>query len=218
MPATLVAVTVKTAPVAVIAHELNTPLATVRGYVGSVAARYIPPEADSPAGVARFNELSRESVFRYRADWERLRMAMTAGWQTSDTSSVRLTVQDEFEHVGFYLGGPLYLVVPVFYELLEDALAQVYGVTRELPRLLRFATWVGGDMDGNPNVGADTIAGLAGAEDEGVEGGLHRTSREGRGGGPGSGDDVEVARAALAQRRRPPSARRACASWPPGCR
>jgi len=98
------------------------------------------------------------------ADWERLRMAMTAGWQTSDTSTVRLTVQDEFEHVGFYLGGPLYLVVPVFYELLEDALAQVYGVAGELPRLLRFATWVGGDMDGNPNVGADTIAATLAAQ------------------------------------------------------
>jgi phosphoenolpyruvate carboxylase len=99
-----------------------------------------------------------------KADWERLRMAMTAGWQTSDTSTVRLTVQDEFEHVGFYLGGPLYLVVPVFYELLEDALATVYGVAEELPRLLRFATWVGGDMDGNPNVGADTIAATLAAQ------------------------------------------------------
>ncbi|WP_411886908.1 phosphoenolpyruvate carboxylase [Hydrocarboniphaga effusa] len=93
-----------------------------------------------------------------RADWERLRMAMTAGWQTADTSSVRLTVADELEHVGFYLGGPIYLVVPVFYELLEDALREVYGIEGELPRLLRFATWVGGDMDGNPNVGAQTIA------------------------------------------------------------
>ena len=39
-----------------LAHELNTPLATVRGYVGSVAARYLPPDADSPPGVARFAE------------------------------------------------------------------------------------------------------------------------------------------------------------------
>jgi phosphoenolpyruvate carboxylase len=93
-----------------------------------------------------------------RADWERLRMAMTAGWQTSDTSAVRMTVGDELEHVGFYIGGPLYLVVPVFYELFEDALDQVYGISPDIPRLLRFATWVGGDMDGNPNVGADTIA------------------------------------------------------------
>lgn len=93
-----------------------------------------------------------------RHDWERLRMALTAAWQTSETAPVKPSVQDEFEHVGFYLSGPLYLVVPVFYELLEDALQTVYGIQTELPPLLRFASWVGGDMDGNPNVGAKTIA------------------------------------------------------------
>lgn len=92
-----------------------------------------------------------------RHDWERLRMALTAGWQTSETAPVKPSVHDEFEHVGFYLAGPLYAVVPVFYELLEEALLQVYGLRVELPRLLRFASWVGGDMDGNPNVGAATI-------------------------------------------------------------
>lgn len=39
-----------------LAHELNTPLATVRGYVGSVAGRYIAPDANAPAGVAQFRE------------------------------------------------------------------------------------------------------------------------------------------------------------------
>ena len=39
-----------------LAHELNTPLATVRGYVGSVAQRYIAPGPDAPAGVAQFAE------------------------------------------------------------------------------------------------------------------------------------------------------------------
>lgn len=39
-----------------LAHELNTPLATVRGYVGSVAARHIPPGPDTPAGIAQFRE------------------------------------------------------------------------------------------------------------------------------------------------------------------
>jgi two-component system response regulator PhcR len=39
-----------------LAHELNTPLATVRGYVGSVAARHIPAAADSPPGIAQFTE------------------------------------------------------------------------------------------------------------------------------------------------------------------
>jgi two-component system response regulator PhcR len=39
-----------------LAHELNTPLATVRGYVGSVAARHLPATAESPAGIAQFTE------------------------------------------------------------------------------------------------------------------------------------------------------------------
>jgi two-component system, response regulator PhcR len=39
-----------------LAHELNTPLATVRGYVASVVARALPPEAGSHEGVARFSE------------------------------------------------------------------------------------------------------------------------------------------------------------------
>lgn len=93
------------------------------------------------------------------ADWARLRMALTAGWQTSETAPVKPSVQDEFEHVGFYLSSPIYLVVPVFYEMLDEALQAVYGITlTEMPRILRFASWVGGDMDGNPNVGAETIA------------------------------------------------------------
>ena len=39
-----------------LAHELNTPLGTVRGFVGSVADRYLPPGPDAPAGVAQFAE------------------------------------------------------------------------------------------------------------------------------------------------------------------
>ncbi len=39
-----------------LAHELNTPLGTVRGFVGSVADRYLPPGPDAPAGVAQFSE------------------------------------------------------------------------------------------------------------------------------------------------------------------
>lgn len=92
-----------------------------------------------------------------RADLERIRLALTAAWQTSETSPIRPTVADEREHVGFYLADVLYRVLPVFHEVFADAIAQVYGEHPRLPPLLRFGTWVGGDMDGNPNVGADTI-------------------------------------------------------------
>jgi two-component system response regulator PhcR len=39
-----------------LAHELNTPLATVRGYVSSVAARHLPAQPGDAPGVARFQE------------------------------------------------------------------------------------------------------------------------------------------------------------------
>ncbi|MGQ0623018.1 MAG: phosphoenolpyruvate carboxylase [Panacagrimonas sp.] len=102
------------------------------------------------------------------ADWGRLRMALTSTWQTSETAAVKPTVQDEFEQIGFYIAGPIYNIVPTFYEALEHAVQAVYGNEVELPRLLRFGSWVGGDMDGNPNVGADTIAATLRSQREAV--------------------------------------------------
>ena len=93
-----------------------------------------------------------------REDDDRIYMALSAGWQTAEASPVRPSVQDEREHVGFYLANPLYRIVPALYEALAQALSATYGVAVRLPQVLRFASWVGGDMDGNPNVGADTIA------------------------------------------------------------
>ncbi|MGN2242387.1 phosphoenolpyruvate carboxylase [Frateuria sp. GZRR33] len=91
-------------------------------------------------------------------DQDRIYMALSTGWQTAEASPVRPTVQDEHDHVGFYLSNPIYRIVPALYESLAGALQAVYGIAVPLPRLLGFASWVGGDMDGNPNVGADTIA------------------------------------------------------------
>ncbi len=39
-----------------LAHELNTPLATVRGCVSTVAARHLPAQPSQPAGIAQFAE------------------------------------------------------------------------------------------------------------------------------------------------------------------
>ncbi|RAO76907.1 phosphoenolpyruvate carboxylase [Dyella jiangningensis] len=93
-----------------------------------------------------------------KEDDDRIYMALSAGWQTAEASTISPTVQDEHHHVGFYLANPIYRIVPALYESLADALQTVYGVAVPIPRLLSFATWVGGDMDGNPNVGAATIA------------------------------------------------------------
>jgi phosphoenolpyruvate carboxylase len=94
-----------------------------------------------------------------RADIERMRLALTASWQTDETPPEKPSVADEFEHVAFYLSDVLYRVLPVFHEVFEDALQAVYGeAAPALPPVLGFGSWVGGDMDGNPNVGAATIS------------------------------------------------------------
>ncbi|MGH8104823.1 MAG: phosphoenolpyruvate carboxylase, partial [Arenimonas sp.] len=92
-----------------------------------------------------------------RKSRERIRVSLTSAWQTSEMPAVKPTVKDEMEHVGFYLSEVLYRVLPTFQEALEEAVTATYGECPALPNVLRFSTWVGGDMDGNPNVGAATM-------------------------------------------------------------
>ncbi|MGH8285930.1 MAG: phosphoenolpyruvate carboxylase, partial [Steroidobacteraceae bacterium] len=95
-----------------------------------------------------------------RSLWGRVRAEMTTAWQTEEHPREKLTVADEREHVLFYLIEVLYRVVPAFYDEIAQALEKLYGVQAEtlvLPAVLSFGSWVGGDMDGNPDVHAKTI-------------------------------------------------------------
>ena len=91
---------------------------------------------------------------------DRIRTEMTVAWQTEEQPGVRPSVADEAEHVLFYLTEVLYRVTPIFHERMAEGLGRVFGEHArgaELPGMLRFGSWVGGDMDGNPRVGADTV-------------------------------------------------------------
>lgn len=95
-----------------------------------------------------------------RATIERVRTELTTGWQTAGNSRDRLSVADEREHVLFFLVEVIYEVIPGFYEEIEQALRTVFGAAADgmhVPELLRFGSWVGGDMDGHPDVHAKTI-------------------------------------------------------------
>jgi phosphoenolpyruvate carboxylase len=92
--------------------------------------------------------------------WARVRLEITSIWQTEEHPRERLTVADEREHVLFYLIDILYRVVPLFYEELEAALAAAYQVPvqqLDMPNILRFGSWVGGDMDGKSDVHGKTV-------------------------------------------------------------
>ena len=90
---------------------------------------------------------------------QNIRMLATTGWQTDEHPSEQMTVADELEHVLFFVTDVLYRAIPPFYEDIESAIDRIYGdeADFDVPTLLQFGSWVGGDMDGNPNVNAKTI-------------------------------------------------------------
>ncbi|MEY4762244.1 MAG: hypothetical protein RLZZ200_2100 [Pseudomonadota bacterium] len=92
--------------------------------------------------------------------WSRMRMELTAGWQTEEHPRQRLTVADEREHAIYHFAEVLYRIVPAFYEEVATALEKLYGAciaNLVPPTILRFGTWVGGDMEGTQDVHAKTI-------------------------------------------------------------
>ncbi len=95
-----------------------------------------------------------------RAFESNIRGEITTIWQTDENPSEAMTVADELEHVLFFLTDVLYRVIPPLYENIREASTRVFGdeaAQLRLPNLLHFASWVGGDLEGNPNVNGKTI-------------------------------------------------------------
>jgi phosphoenolpyruvate carboxylase len=101
----------------------------------------------------------------------RIRDAVTSGWQTRTVSRERPTVADELDNVLFYLVEILYRMAPAYHESLQRALHEHYpdqAFLDEAQTVLRFGSWVGGDMDGNPNVGSATISATLATQREAI--------------------------------------------------
>ncbi len=127
-----------------------------------------PTEAVRRTLLRKEQRIARALVERFHADtWtpeerativERVTLEIASSWQTEEQLGAKPTVGEEVEHVLFYLSDVIYRIVPALYDELERAFAEAYGERLNLERtVLQFGTWVGGDMDGNPAVGADTI-------------------------------------------------------------
>ena len=90
----------------------------------------------------------------------RIRMDVTASWQTEEQLREHGRVSDEAEHILFFLTDILYRIIPPFYEQLEETVRAAFPAVSEslqLPTMVRFGSWAGGDMDDNPDVTGKTI-------------------------------------------------------------
>ena len=85
---------------------------------------------------------------------------ITALWQTDDTRNARPTVRDEIRMALDYYESSLFDTLPVLYGEVGAALNAEYpeaftGCFADLPQLITFGSWIGGDRDGNPFVTPD---------------------------------------------------------------
>ena len=81
---------------------------------------------------------------------EQIAEEVTILWQTDEVRSRRPRVVDEIRNGLWFVEASLWQALPRLLRELGDAIPGA-------PPPLRLGTWIGGDMDGNPNAGAETI-------------------------------------------------------------
>src|SRR5215469_16746170 len=86
---------------------------------------------------------------------EQVRAEITSLWQTDEVRSHRPTVYDEIKMGLDYYDVSIFATLPGLYREISEALHAAYGLEiepHELPQVLCFGSWIGGDRDGNPYV------------------------------------------------------------------
>ena len=84
-----------------------------------------------------------------------IRAEITSLWQTDEVRSRRPTVYDEVKMGLDYYDVSIFATLPGLYREISEALRSAYGLEiepHELPQVLKFGSWIGGDRDGNPFV------------------------------------------------------------------
>jgi len=84
---------------------------------------------------------------------------ITALWQTDDVRQSRPLVRDEIRMALDYYEASIFDTLPVLYSEVAAALAlecEIDAGLADLPQLVSFGSWIGGDRDGNPFVTPET--------------------------------------------------------------
>jgi phosphoenolpyruvate carboxylase len=78
-------------------------------------------------------------------------------WKTDEVRAEKPKVIDEVKNGLYYFRESLFDAIPIIYQYLERAIQRVYpedAGSFDIPAILQFGSWIGGDRDGNPYVTA----------------------------------------------------------------
>ncbi len=78
-------------------------------------------------------------------------------WHTRPTREARPTIADEIDFGVYFITSRIMSITVDIYEEIRAALMTHYPEAdwTDIPPIIRFASWIGGDRDGNPNVTGD---------------------------------------------------------------
>jgi phosphoenolpyruvate carboxylase len=146
------------------------------GITADDAISFLRQIAVTPVFTAHPTEVARQTVLlkrrRIAKELERLdHLPLTLGeaqrceqtiqaeiaalWQTDEVRQTKPTVNDEIRMGLRYFRLSLFETLPRIYAEIVESFRDAYGTTldpQELPNLISFGSWIGGDRDGNPLV------------------------------------------------------------------
>ena len=127
-----------------------------------------PTEAARGTVLLKLGRIARElehldyvavSAEEWRRSEQAIQVEITALWQTDEVREAKPTVNDEIRMGQRYFPLSLFHSLPMIYFELAEALRHVYKIDldeADLPKLIYFGSWIGGDRDGNPLVTSES--------------------------------------------------------------
>lgn len=86
---------------------------------------------------------------------EKIKTEIVILWQTNEIRFHKISVEDEILNVLFFFKKIFYNILPDYYNDLSAAFKEHLDYNADIPVIMKFGSWIGGDRDGHPFVTED---------------------------------------------------------------